>query len=157
MDKSVRENEKPMILTRRQVLASGAAMAGTLPFLPTTRAAAAPNPRTGKLRLTAGTRTLAVNGKPARVFGLIGPNGNPGITLSPGERFDVDLVNQAGTSTIIHWHRQLPPWKQDGFPWPQTPPIPAGDTPFSYFAAIAWTYRMHSHQGVAGPSLMTPA
>jgi hypothetical protein len=68
-------------------------MAGTIPFLPTTRAAAAPKPRTGKLRLTAGTRTLAVNGKPARVFGLIGPNGNPGITLSPGERFDVDLVN----------------------------------------------------------------
>jgi FtsP/CotA-like multicopper oxidase with cupredoxin domain len=53
---------------------------------------------------------------------------DPLPTLSPGERFDVDLVNQAGTSTIIHWHGQLPPWKQDGFPWPQTPPIPAGDT-----------------------------
>jgi hypothetical protein len=22
---------------------------------------------------------------------------------------------------------QLPPWRQDGFPWPQTPSIPAGD------------------------------
>src|SRR5258706_6028912 len=116
MDKSVRENEKPMILTRRQVLASGAAMAGTLPFLPTTRAAAAPEPRTGKLRLTAGTRTLAVNGRSARVFGLIGPNGKPGISLSPGERFDVDLVNQAGTSTIVHLHRQLPAWRHDCLP-----------------------------------------
>src|SRR6266403_5313003 len=57
---------------------------------------------------------------------LVEPNGIPGITLSPGERFHVDLVNQAGTSTIMHWHGQLPPWKQDGFPWPQTPPIPAG-------------------------------
>jgi FtsP/CotA-like multicopper oxidase with cupredoxin domain len=149
------KNEKPMLLTRRQVLASGAAMAGTISFLPTTRAAAAPEPRTVKLRLTAGTRTLAVNGKPARVFGLIGPNGNPGITLSPGERFDVDLVNQAGTSTIIHWHGQLPPWKQDGFPWPQTPPIPAGDTQSYDYAPIAGTYWMHSHQGMQEQSLMT--
>jgi hypothetical protein len=72
-------------------------MAGAIPFLTKERAAAAPEPRTAGLRLTAGTRTLAVNGKPARVFGLIGPKGNPGITLSPGERFHVDLVNQAGT------------------------------------------------------------
>jgi FtsP/CotA-like multicopper oxidase with cupredoxin domain len=151
----MRANEKPLLLSRRQILVSGAVTAGMIPFLPTTRATAAPEPRTGKLRLTAGTRTLAVNGKPARVFSLIGPNGNPGITLSPGERFDVDLVNQAGTSTIVHWHGQLPPWKQDGFPWPQTPPIPAGDTRSYDYAPIAGTYWMHSHQGMQEQSLMT--
>src|SRR5216683_5926410 len=124
----MRENETPTLLTRRQILASGVAMVGAIPFLSTTRAAAAPEISSNTLRLTAGTRTLAVNGKPARLFSLIGPNGKPGITLSPGERFHVDLVNQAGTSTIIHWHGQLPPWKQGGFPWPQTPPIPAGET-----------------------------
>src|SRR5882672_2079908 len=143
------------LLTRRQILASGVAMAVTIPFLPITRATAAPEPRTAKLRLTAGIRTLAVNGKPARVFGLIGPNGKPGVTLSPGERFHVDLVNQAGTSTIIHWHGQLPPWTQDGFPWPQTPPIPAGDTRSYDYAPIAGTYWMHSHQGMQEQSLMT--
>src|ERR1700716_1814342 len=123
------ENERPTLLTRRQILASSVAMAAAIPFLTKDRAAAAPEPRTAALRLTAGTRTLAVNGKPARVFGLIGPTGNPGITLAPGERFHVDLVNRAATSTIIHWHGQLPPWTQDGFPWPQTPPIPAGEAP----------------------------
>src|SRR4030095_2181707 len=87
----LRERGKPTLLTRRQILASGLAMAGTIPFLPIMRALGAPDPRTAKLRLTAGIRTLAVNGKPARVFGLIGPNGKPGITLSPGERFHVDL------------------------------------------------------------------
>jgi FtsP/CotA-like multicopper oxidase with cupredoxin domain len=151
----MRENEKPTLLTRRQILASGVAMAGTIPFLPIARAAGAPEPRTAKLRLTADTRTLAVNGKPARVFGLIGPNGKPGITLSPGERFHVDLVNRAGTSTIIHWHGQLPPWTQDGFPWPQTPPMPAGDTRSYDYAPIAGTYWMHSHQGMQEQSLMT--
>src|SRR6267154_5066829 len=151
----MRENERSTRVTRRQILASGVAMAGAIPFLPIARAPAAPGPRTAKLRLTAGTRTLAVNGKPARVFGLIGPNGKPGITLSPGERFHVDLVNRAATSTIIHWHGQLPPWKQDGFPWPQTPPIPAGDTQSYDYAPIAGTYWMHSHQGMQEQSLMT--
>ena len=147
----MRESEKPARLTRRQILASGAAMAGAIPFLPIMRSAAAPEPRT----LTASTRTLAVNGKPARAFALIGPNGKSGITLSPGDRFHVDLVNQAGESTIVHWHGQLPPWKQDGFPWPQTPPIAMGDAqPYDY-APVAGTYWMHSHQGMQEQSLMT--
>jgi FtsP/CotA-like multicopper oxidase with cupredoxin domain len=144
-----------MLLTRRQILASSVAIASAIPFLTKERAAAAPDPRTAALRLTAGTRTLVVNGEPVKVFGLIGPNGNPGITLSPGERFHVDLVNQAGTSTLVHWHGQLPPWRQDGFPWPQTPPIPAGDTQSYDYAPIAGTYWMHSHQGMQEQSLMT--
>jgi FtsP/CotA-like multicopper oxidase with cupredoxin domain len=49
----------------------------------------------------------------------------------------------------------LPPWKQDGFPWPQTPPIPAGDTQSYDYAPIAGTYWMHSHQGMQEQSLMT--
>jgi FtsP/CotA-like multicopper oxidase with cupredoxin domain len=147
--------ESPTRLTRRQILASGVAMAGAIPLLPITRVAAAPEPRDAKLRLTAGTRTLAVNGKSARVFSLVGPNGKPGITLSPGERFHVDLVNEVGVSTIIHWHGQLPPWTQDGFPWPQTPPIPAGNTQSYDYAPIAGTYWMHSHQGMQEQRLMT--
>jgi FtsP/CotA-like multicopper oxidase with cupredoxin domain len=130
-------------------------MAGTIPFPAITRAVAAPESPAAKLRLTADTRTLDVNGKPARVFGLTGPNGKPGITLSPGERFRVDLVNRADTSTIIHWHGQLPPWTQDGFPWPQTPPIPADDTHSYDYAPIAGTFWMHSHQGMQEQSLMT--
>jgi FtsP/CotA-like multicopper oxidase with cupredoxin domain len=151
----MRENGRPALLSRRQILASSVAIAGAIPFLTKERAAAAPESRGAALRLTADTRTLDVNGKPARVFGLIGPNGNPGIKLSPGERFHVDLVNQAGTSTIVHWHGQLPPWKQDGFPWPQTPPIPVGDTRSYDYAPIAGTYWMHSHQGMQEQTLMT--
>src|SRR3981189_2151260 len=149
------KNEARTLLTRRQILASGVATAAAMPFLTKAEAAAAPESRAAVLRLTAGTRTLAVNGKPARGFGLTGPDGKPGIPLAPGERFDVDLVNQAGTSTIVHWHGQLPPWKQDGFPWPQTPPIPSGDTRSYDYAPIAGTYWMHSHQGMQEQSLMT--
>src|ERR1700730_19250654 len=121
----MRENGR---LTRRQILAPSVAMAGTIPFLTKEAAAAASEPHAAGLRLTAGTRTLVVNGKPARVFGLVGPHGNPGITLSPGERFYVDLVNQAGTSTLVHWHGQLPASRREGFPGPQMAPIPGGET-----------------------------
>jgi FtsP/CotA-like multicopper oxidase with cupredoxin domain len=154
IDMALRDNEKSM-LTRRQILATGVAIAATIPFLSPTRSFAAPETSAAKLGLTADTRTLAVNGKPARVFGLVGPNGKPGLTLSPGEHFNVDLVNQAGTSTIVHWHGQLPPWKQDGFPWPQTPPIPAGDNRSYDYAPIVGTYWMHSHQGMQEQNLMT--
>jgi FtsP/CotA-like multicopper oxidase with cupredoxin domain len=87
-------------------------------------------PRAGFLpapkRLVAGTRVLEVNGRPAKVFGLTGPDGRPGIRLAAGERFRVELANETGTRTLVHWHGQLPPWTQDGFPWPQTPPITNG-------------------------------
>jgi FtsP/CotA-like multicopper oxidase with cupredoxin domain len=114
------------------------------------RASAAPEPGTAKLRLTAGTRTLDVNGRPARVFSLVGPNGKPGITLPSGERFNVDVVNQAGTPTIVHWHGQLPPWTQDGFPWSQTPLIPAGDSESYDYAPIAGTLLDALASGHAG-------
>src|SRR4030088_2733404 len=145
----------PTFLTRRQILASGVALAGATPLLPTAQAAAVPESSAAKLRLTADTRTLDVNGKPARVFGLTGPNGKPGITLSPGERFRVDLVNRAGTSTLIHWPGPSPPRTQDGFPWPQPPPIAAGDTHSYDYAPIPGTFWMHSHQGMQEQSLMT--
>ena len=155
MGDAMRSNGKPTLLTRRRVLASGVAVAGTIAFMPALRAAAAPEPGAGRIRLTAGSRILDVNGKPAPVFGLFSPNGKPGITLAPGERFNVDLVNRAGTSTIIHWHGQLPPWTQDGFPWPPTPPIPAGETQSYDYAPIPGTFWMHSHQGLQEQNLMT--
>ena len=53
-----------VLMSRREVLASGLAMASAIPFVPAMRTAATAEP--ARLRLTADTRTLAVNGKPAR-------------------------------------------------------------------------------------------
>src|SRR5258706_7324945 len=136
--------------SRRDFL--GATLAtGLLPILPRAARAALPAPK----RLVAGTRELEVNGRPARVFGLTGPDGRPGICLAPGERFRVDLANQAGVSTLVHWHGQLPPWMQDGFPWRQTPPIANGAVQAYDYAPIPGTYWMHSHHGLQEQRLMT--
>src|SRR6202158_3110837 len=136
-------------ISRRQLLtASIAAAAAAAPF----RAA---NAATGAQQLTATTRSLDINGKPARVFGLIGPGGKSGLTRAPGERFNVDLVNAIDDPTIIHWHGQMPLWTEDGFPWPQAPPLPAGTTRRYDFQPISGTYWMHSHHGLQEQSLMT--
>jgi len=106
-------------------------------------------------RLIAGTRVLEVNGRPARVFGLTGPDGRPGLRLAAGERFRVDLANETGARTLVHWHGQLPPWTQDGFPWPQTPAIANGTVQSYDYAPIAGTYWMHSHHGMQEQNLLT--
>jgi FtsP/CotA-like multicopper oxidase with cupredoxin domain len=44
---------------------------------------------------------------------------------------------------------------QDGFPWPQTPPIANGAVQAYDYAPIPGTYWMHSHHGLQEQSLMT--
>jgi FtsP/CotA-like multicopper oxidase with cupredoxin domain len=136
--------------SRRRFLNTALA-AGMLPVLP---GAAWASPSAPK-RLVAGTRVLEVNGRSAKVFGLTGPDGRPGIRLADGERFQVDLVNETGTRTLIHWHGQLPPWIQDGFPWPQTPAIAEGAVQTYDYAPIPGTYWMHSHHEMQEQNLMT--
>jgi FtsP/CotA-like multicopper oxidase with cupredoxin domain len=136
--------------SRRDFLGAALAAAALPVLAGTGRAAASP-----RKRLVAGTRIIEVNSRPAKVFGLVGPDGRPGIRLSPGERFRVDLANEAGTRTIVHWHGQLPPWTQDGFPWPESPPIDNGAVQAYDYAPVPGTYWMHSHHDMQEQSLMT--
>ena len=136
-----------MTVSRRRFLTTGiaaAAASGTAAF-----------GQSAAQKLTATTRSLDVNGKAARVYGLIGPGGKPGVTLGPGERFRVELVNATEVPTIVHWHGQTPPWKEDGFPWPQTPSLAAGTSRGYDFVPLAGTHWMHSHHGLQEQRLMT--
>jgi FtsP/CotA-like multicopper oxidase with cupredoxin domain len=137
-------------LSRRTFLVAALAT-GIVSALPASKSGASE----GEKRLVAGTRTLEVNGRAARVYSLIGPDGRSGIRLGAGERFRVDLANQSGTQTLVHWHGQLPPWRQDGFPWPETPPLANGAVQSYDYAPVPGTYWMHSHQGMQEQVLMT--
>lgn len=140
-----------LALTRRRLLAVAAAggCAGLLPALPR-HALAGP----GATQLTVDRRTLEVNGKPATVFGIRQPDGTPGLTLDPGQRFLVDLANRSGEDAVIHWHGQTPPYVQDGVADLNRPTIPNGATVSYDYEARPGTHWMHSHHGLQEQRLM---
>lgn len=116
-------------LTRRGLLAAGAALAA-VPLLPT-QARAASDARA----LTATTRTLDLRGRAVPVLGLVGSDGRPGLALDPGERFRVELTNDLAEPTSIHWHGQIPPNAQDGAPGLPLPALAPGESrPFDFAA-----------------------
>lgn len=96
-----------------------------------------------------------MNGKPAPVFGLVQANGESGIALDPGQRFLVDVVNQIGEDTILHWHGQTPPNNQDGVALTGVEPLIAAATTRRYdYAPRPGTHWMHSHHGMQEMQLM---
>lgn len=134
------------LLTRRGFLATGTAF-GALPLAAPVRAA-------GPVLLRAQTHDIVVNGKPARVLGVRQPDGTPGLTLNPGERFRVSLQNTLSTPTIIHWHGQTPPADQDGVPEFGVPALMPGEVRDYDYEARPGTHWMHSHQGLQEQSLL---
>jgi hypothetical protein len=70
--------------TTRRDMVLGSAAATLLAAIPQAQAQSAK-------MLTATTRSLDINGKAGKVFALLGPDGQPGVALHPGERFAMTL------------------------------------------------------------------
>ncbi len=140
-------------MNRRQLIAStavaGAAIALS-PFLlrglnrtsATSASASASEPRILKVV----SRTLDINGKPASVFGLVGPDNKPGLTFTEGEKFQVALINKLNEPTIVHWHGLKPPYDQDGTPNAPMPLLAAGEIRhYDFPVGATGTHWMHAH------------
>lgn len=131
-------------LTRRHFLAgsaatAGAAWAGVVP----NDALAAPT------RLDVVRRSLEVDGRSASVFGIVQPDGTPGLTTEVGRRFEVVLRNQITEPTLVHWHGLISPTDQDGVPGLSGPPVPSrGIAMYNFPLTRAGTNWMHSHVGL---------
>ncbi|MBB1250371.1 multicopper oxidase family protein [Rhizobium sp. G21] len=126
-------------MKRRGFLAGAVALAGGAAFgLPAPARAAA-------RALTISTRTLEVNGRAATVFGLTAPDGRPGLTFSPGERFRVDLANRLKEETIVHWHGLTPPIDQDGVAHAGGMLKPGETRAYDFPLDRPGTYWMHAH------------
>jgi FtsP/CotA-like multicopper oxidase with cupredoxin domain len=137
-------------LSRRSFHSCSAAVAAANLLLPAQQAFAQ-NPR----RLTAGTRSIDVNGRSASVFGITDDRGRPGLILEPDEPFNLSLENQSGTPTIIHWHGQVPPPELDGVTdTGYVSPIEDGTAATYNFTPRSGTHWMHSHQGLQEQALM---
>ena len=107
------------------------------------------------IRLSAERRVLDVNGRAASVFGIRQPNGTAGVVLDPGQQFAVTLANACGEPTIIHWHGQTPPVRQDGVADTGFETVIAAGAAQTYgFAPRPGTHWMHSHHGLQEQVLM---
>ncbi len=141
-------------LHRRHFLASGftvADLGGLAAIAPAgIRRALAAAPR----QLIVERRTLDVKGRTASVFGIRQPDGISGLTLDPGERFQVAVSNNAGEETTLHWHGQTPPNVQDGVTETGSALIPAGGSQSYDFTPRSGTHWMHSHHGLQEQVLM---
>lgn len=131
---------------RRQflkTLALGTAAAGFAPSFLSTSARAAGTPAK---RLAVTSRVLDVNGKPAKVFGLVQPDGTPGLTFDAGADFDVLLANETAEPTLIHWHGLTPPWAMDGVPDnPAALLAPQETRRYTFPVGAGGTHWMHAH------------
>lgn len=105
--------------------------------------------------LTIGTRILEVNGKAAKVFGIMGPDGKPGLDMVFGERFQFNLKNDLAEDTAIHWHGLTPPSAQDGVPMLSASALKAGEMrAYDFENEKAGTHWMHSHLGLQEQRLL---
>ena len=132
-----------MKLSRRGFLIGSAALA-----LPSVARAEPPT-------LTIGTRSLDVNGKAAKVFGITGPDGKPGLEMVFGERFQFNLKNDLAEETAIHWHGLTPPTSQDGVPMLSADALKPGEIrAYDFENKKAGTHWMHSHLGLQEQRLL---
>ena len=139
--------------SRRSLLATAAA--GTLGAV-----AASPQrsawAKTSPVVLTAGRRTLDVNGRAATVYGITQADGTHGLFAEVGTPFRVTLRNDAGVDTLVHWHGLTPPYRQDGVPGISAPAVaPGGTAQYDFPLTLPGTFWMHSHQGLQEQALMS--
>lgn len=95
--------------------------------------------------LKVATRTLEVNRKAAKVFGILGPGERPGLLARAGERFKGAVFNDTGEPLQLHWHGQvLAPSDQDRAR-PGGGMLASGQSDFHDFELTPGTHWMHSH------------
>lgn len=105
--------------------------------------------------LRAASRTIEVNGRAAKVFGLLGPGNKPGMELLLGDRFRARLENGTGMETLIHWHGLAPPTEQDGVPMLSQPVLrPGASYGYDFVNTRSGTHWMHSHVGLQEQQLL---
>lgn len=131
-------------MNRRELMTGLLSGAATLSLAEATRPVFAQSASTRVLSI--GRRTIEVKGKASTVFGLLGPDGSPGLRFRTGDMFDVLLRNETEESTIVHWHGLTPPWPSDGVEDAPLPLIGAGqERIFDFPIGSPGTYWMHAH------------
>lgn len=138
-----RQNTKPSDRpSRRSVLAGAAGLSASL-ALPGSATAGHERYRQARDTIIVRHRIIEVNGKAAKVFGVTQRNGQPGLTISERDAFDVELRSHIDEEFIMHWHGQEPPGPLDGNPYYFY--LQPGSHSEWFYKPRAGTHWMHSH------------
>lgn len=138
-------------LDRRSFLKTTAALGGTIAFGSPWAPAWAAAPL-----LTVDSRTIEVNGKAAKVFGITGPNGKPGIIATEGDRLKGTVLNASSEPLQLHWHGQVKAPANQDRARPDGTPLAAGQTDTYDFELTPGTQWMHSHSLTEQQMLAAP-
>ncbi len=134
------------IVNRRDFLKNTTCSVLGLAAIGSVRDALAQPAFTPPVDLTMARRTIEVNGRAVSVYGLLQPDGTRGIVAQAGGDFAVNLINQLGEPTLIHWHGLTPPWMQDGVPDSPMPMLAPGEIrPYRFALRSGGTHWMHAH------------
>ncbi|MBY3095140.1 multicopper oxidase family protein [Rhizobium laguerreae] len=107
---------------------------------------AAANTSPAPRSLSVGYRAIDVMGRSARVFGLVQPDGRPGLEVEAGTDFDLSLSSAIDEPTLIHWHGLTPPWADDGVPGnPAALLKPTETRRYTFPVGAGGTHWMHAH------------
>lgn len=138
------------IVSRRTLLAGGAACTAVLPFGQYQTHAASPS-----TAIDVVTRVLEVKGKPATVYGITINGKAAPLRQRYGSVFDAVVTNRTGDETLLHWHGLTPPLEMDGVPMLSGPVMKAGESrAYKFGLRDTGTHWMHSHVGLQEQLLM---
>ncbi|MDH3547631.1 MAG: multicopper oxidase domain-containing protein, partial [Gammaproteobacteria bacterium] len=160
-------------LSRRRFLRNSvslAGMSGLLGSLPlpawavSGTGAAAQHRAHDHFDLRIGATSIDVSGRTATAFGINGSVPGPLLRFREGDRVTLDVRNDLGVDSSIHWHGLLLPTNMDGVPGMSFAGIRPGESYHYEFDVIQnGTYWYHSHSdlqeqsGVYGPIIIDPA
>ncbi|WP_386630423.1 multicopper oxidase family protein [Sulfitobacter geojensis] len=155
------------LISRRQVLRTGAAFTALSILSPARTAMAGPTEDPFVLRAASGQAALrpAPYG-PTDVWSYNGSVPGPEIRVRQGDRVRVLARNGLDEDTTIHWHGIRTPNAMDGVPFLTQEPIPVGgDFLYEFDALDAGTFWYHPHQrsseqvgrGLYGPLIIEEA
>lgn len=105
--------------------------------------------------LRAASRIIEVNGRAAKVFGIVNSRGGNGLSLMLGEKFRARVKNDLDVETLLHWHGLNPPSAQDGVPMLSQAPLKPGESfDYDFVNKRSGTHWMHSHVGLQEQQLL---
>lgn len=96
--------------------------------------------------LTVSTRQIEVMKKAATVFGVMGPNGRPGVVAREGDVFRGPVFNATADPLVMHWHGQIHAVAEQDRSRAGGGELAVGAADLHDFRLTAGTHWMHSHQ-----------